>query len=367
MKRILHVVSCFDTGGTEAFIMSQFRNIDTSIYKFDFLILMADSSPYQNEIEKLGGRVFYVHAKPNLLNIFSLKKILHKIICNYGPYDIVHSHINQANAIVLLTAKLLGIKNLISHSHNTNLCRGGLIRNMIFCLQQKIIRNSATILCACSNEAGIELYGNKTKFHIINNGIEFSRFANAIPQLDYRKEFNIPSCNKIYGNISRFDAQKNIPFVVDVFNEICKYQPNSTLIIGGQPGDKYKETISKIHNYKLEGKVVILNRRNDMPQLLKVMDAYIFPSTFEGLGIALLETQASGVPAFTSTNVPKFADVELGLLTYISLKEGPYKWAKTILSYKAPSTTVAQRLDKFRVSGYDIKTSVKKLEALYEQ
>lgn len=367
MKRILHVVSCFDIGGTETFIMNQFRNIDTSIYKFDFLILMADFSPYQNEIEKLGGRVFYVHAKPSLLNILSFKKKLHNIIVNYGPYDIVHSHINQANAIVLLTAKLLGIKNLISHSHNTNLCRGGLIRCMIFGLQQKIIRNSATILCACSNEAGIELYGNKTKFHIINNGIEFFRFANATPQLDYRKEFNIPSCNKIYGNISRFDAQKNIPFVVDVFNEICKQQPNSTLIIGGQPGDKYKETISKIHDYKLEDKVVILNCRNDMPQLLKVMDAYIFPSTFEGLGIVLLETQASGVPAFTSTSVPKFADIELGLLTYIPLEAGPYKWAKIILGYKAPSTTIEQRLDKFRISGYDIKMSVKKLEVLYEQ
>ena len=59
MKKILQVVSCMELGGTEAFIMNNYRALDRSKYQFDFIIFCEKEYPYLDEIQRLGGRVFF--------------------------------------------------------------------------------------------------------------------------------------------------------------------------------------------------------------------------------------------------------------------------------------------------------------------
>lgn len=52
----------------------------------------------------------------------------------------------------------------------------------------------------------------------------------------------------------------------------------------------------KVEDYDLKGHVTFLGRRNDIPDLLKMIDVLMIPSAFEGFPLAGLEAAAAGVP-----------------------------------------------------------------------
>lgn len=51
--------------------------------------------------------------------------------------------------------------------------------------------------------------------------------------------------------------------------------------------------------------VQLLGKRSDVANLYHCMDAFAFPSHFEGLGLVMIEAQASGLPCIASANVPR--------------------------------------------------------------
>jgi glycosyltransferase involved in cell wall biosynthesis len=85
-----------------------------------------------------------------------------------------------------------------------------------------------------------------------------------------------------------------------------KRKDNAFLLLVGVGG--LKENIEmKLHNYGLDGKYLILSYRSDIPEIMKAMDVFVFPSLYEGLPVALIETQVSNLRCIVSDNVPKEA------------------------------------------------------------
>ena len=56
--RILHIVTYMGRGGLETMIMNYYRNIDRSKVQFDFLTHRKERWDYDDEIEKLGGKIY---------------------------------------------------------------------------------------------------------------------------------------------------------------------------------------------------------------------------------------------------------------------------------------------------------------------
>ena len=56
------------------------------------------------------------------------------------------------------------------------------------------------------------------------------------------------------------------------------------------------ELNQKVEQYDLREHVIFLGRRNDIPDLLKMIDILIIPSAFEGFPLAGLAAAAAGVP-----------------------------------------------------------------------
>ena len=369
MKRILHVVSCFEKGGTEAFIMNCFRSIDRTRFTFDILVLSATSSPYESEIKALGGRIIYANIRVSITYFLHEVEALFNVMKKNGPYDIVHCHMDIANSIVLTAANKAGIKKRISHSHNTGFFKRKSVRVLFSKIQQYIILKNATDLCACGDWAGRELYGNDNSFTVIKNGIDIRLFTDISIQLkkEIRLSFGIKDDDIVFTNISRFSKQKNLPFVIDVFSCIVGSMPNSILIIGGQDGEEKELVLRKINEYNLSDKIRVVGVRNDIPLILSISDFAIFPSLHEGLSFALLENQAAGVNVFTSTNVSPESDMGLGLMTFLPLENSAISWAQSIVEHDKKIVKKDEILKSFQDNGYDIKMSVKKLEILYEQ
>ena len=75
--RVLQIIRHMNVGGAETFIMNVYRNIDKEKVQFDFLV--NGKGYFDEEIEKLGGKIFYMdyitevghfRYKKQLLNFF---------------------------------------------------------------------------------------------------------------------------------------------------------------------------------------------------------------------------------------------------------------------------------------------------------
>ena len=97
---------------------------------------------------------------------------------------------------------------------------------------------------------------------------------------------------------------------------------------------------------------------------LAAFDIFVMPSITEGLGIAALEAQAAGKKVILSTGVPKEADMDLGLVTYIEANDIS-GLADTIEKFNVKIVTHDEIRKKFKERGFDARYEVEKIEKIY--
>ena len=91
----------------------------------------------------------------------------------------------------------------------------------------------------------------------------------------------------------------------------------------------------KVSRMGLADSVIFTGSRSDIPDLLSAMDVFVFPSLWEGLGIAVIEAQASGLHVICSDVLPQEAKVT-DLIEYKSLSDSAEAWADFVLKYAEP-------------------------------
>ena len=355
--RVLHVIRHMNVGGAETFIMNMYRNIDKNKIQFDFLVF--GEGYFDTEIKSLGGNIFFMkyltevgerNFKKNLIDFFNL----------HNEYKIVHSHLDQVSGIILEAAKKANVKCRISHSHNTKNANNFLGKIYKKYLQSKITKN-ANVLFACGEEAAKWLFNNKyNEAIIVNNGIDIEKFKFSINnRKEIRKELKVNENTILLGHVGRFSKQKNHKFIIDVYREYVKLNSNSILILIGEGELKY-EIQQYVKNNKLQDKVMFLGLRDDVFKLYSAMDYLIFPSLYEGLSVALIEAQISGLKIVGSDTIDKKTDI-LGNISWMSLNKDCRDWAKELNSTKIENRLV----ENDKIKEYDIKNVAKNMEVRY--
>jgi len=107
--RILHIVGRMDRGGIESFIMNLYRNIDKTKVQFDFLCHYGREAAFNEEIRKMGGRIYEMPAIKNENKIYYHKIISYiRALNNFfdnNNYKIIHGHMTNTALIYMLIAK----------------------------------------------------------------------------------------------------------------------------------------------------------------------------------------------------------------------------------------------------------------------
>lgn len=319
-------------GGVESVIMNYYRHLDHSKVQFDF-ICDEDSTriPY-DEIKKLGGRVFLV---PKYQNLPKYLKALEKLF-KENQYRIVHSNINTLSVFPLYAAKKAGVPIRISHSHSTSNPKEWK-RNLIKNILRPFSKRYATDYFACSELAGRYLFGNKAfdqgEVKIIHNAIDVEKFKfDEVARKKLRKEFGIKDSTVVIGHVGRFVQQKNHAFLVDVFKEYHKKNPDSKLLLVGS-GPLEDEIKKKVEKLDLKDSVLFLGQRDDINKLYSVMDIFCLPSLYEGLPVVGVEAQAAGLPCVFSNKITKNI-VLCDNTQMLSIKNNRNQWLRYMESAK---------------------------------
>lgn len=368
VKRVLHVFAALDQGGVENFVMNVYRNIDTSKIQFDFALTSGRKSFFDEEVIQKGGRIFYFEQKNNQHKLKNCYINMNQILKTAGPFVAVHSHCYFFSGFVLMCAWQHRVKVRIAHSHESYKGqRYTMIRKIYEKVMRLMIKTFATWRFGCSKVACMHLYGDgcfsQRNVHIIRNGIEIEKYRfQQIVRKDVRKNLNIED-KVVVGHVGRFAEQKNHTFLIEIFRVFLSKHKNAVLLmIGSGPLENQIKEIVK--RYGIENACYFLGVRDDVYKLLMAMDAFVFPSLYEGLGIALVEAQASGVPCIVSANkIPSEVKI-LDNFAFMSLKSTYQEWCDAIEGLDN-SYQRELALEKVKEAGYDITVVAKELEAYY--
>ncbi len=372
--RVLQVFTIMNRGGAESMIMNYYRKIDTKKIQFDFLVHRKEEGAFDQEIKELGGKI-YTFDPINPLVPGTYYAALRNFFAEHTEYQIVHSHLNTFSPFPLKIAQEFNIPCRIAHAHIAieKITLSDLVPNkenlketfkklVKFQLKNKIHKHT-THYFSCGDKAGKWLFGKDTKFRTMNNAIDTEKFIyNPAVSNAYKTEFGINN-TLVLGHVGRFNTQKNHSFLLKIFTEVVKQHANSILILIGDGGLRAKIE-SEAKSLGVFGKVKILGVRSDIPELLQMLDVFVFPSFYEGLPVTLIEAQAAGLKIVASDTIT--TEVSLtGDIQFLSINTPEKVWADNIVALH-PYTKQSNR-DQIVHGDYDIVSNTKKIENFYLQ
>lgn len=363
MIRVLHMIGSLELGGAQVMVMNLYRNMDRERFQFDFIVDHPEHSYFREEIEALGGRIYGMPTFRGV-NLGEVISAWRDFFREHGEYEILHVHTRGYASLYIPIAKKYGRKVII-HSHSTSNGKG--IRARIADVLCLPLRYQGDAFLACSREAGEWLFGRKRvrgdHFTIVRNAIDAQRYVfHENTRMRVRRELGIDGGAFVLGSVGRVTPSKNPEYILDVFAGLEKLRPDAVLLFVGD-GDLLPRVKEKAREAGLVRKVVFTGARGDVADLLMAMDYYIFPSLWEGLGISLVEAQASGLPCLCSENIPAEAFIT-DLVEVMRLSQGSGAWAERIGSYTGHGKRT-DRVEEVCGAGYDIRRTAGQLQEFY--
>lgn len=355
--KIVHVLSGVNFGGVESVLYNYFSNMKNNEIENVIVSHEKINSDNAQIFEQLGFKLYTVTPKRKSLvkNFVELKKLVRK----ENP-DILHVHMTSSSYMALLVGCVCNVNVRICHSHLS--FPEVTAKDQIYNLLCKMFSN---VYMACSEDAGKYLFGNRNiknkKVIILRNAIQMERFKyNEDIRDKLRKELNLQD-KFIIGNIGRFTEQKNQKRILEIFEEIYKSENNAVLMLIGN-GEQKNEIIEIAKKKNILENVLFLDGITNIQDYYQIMDVFLFPSLYEGLGIVLIEAQISGLPCITSDRVPKEVKISDNI-KFFSLDDSNKAWAEEIKKYIGSPRKL--QVDKTKSLDFDINIQAQNLEKIY--
>ncbi len=294
-KRILYVITDLQIGGVPLHL---FR-LATEARRRGFVVQavsLAPPGPVSAMLQDAGIETTSCLDK-NIFDIGALFR-LRKCIAGFKP-DLIHSFLFHANFLCRLAAPMAGVhpRQLICEIQTVEIERPWhlWLDRWTHRLCRIEIGNSPSVIHHLRIAAKIPPH----KLHLIPGGIDTQRFSDAVPIP--RSQLGIPDDVPLLIWTGRLDPVKGLD---DLLQAVADPQlsPHIHLLLVGDGAIK-NHLERQITTLKLERRVHLPGVRKDIPELLKAVDVFVFPSFTEGLPNAVLEAMAAALP-IVATDVP---------------------------------------------------------------
>jgi len=102
--------------------------------------------------------------------------------------------------------------------------------------------------------------------------------------------------------VGRIQARKNLPRLVEAYSHLRKQGISAKLVLAGKQDWQSERVLAKIQELGLADSVIFPGyvAWDDLPVFYNATEVFVFPSIFEGFGLPVVESMASGVPTITS-------------------------------------------------------------------
>lgn len=363
--RVLHVQMGMNRAGIETMIMNYFRHMDRTKIMFDFAGYMRKKCDYDDEIIRLGGRIFY-YPKYNVYNHWEFVKWWEDFFDTHPEYKIVHGHSEGTYAIYLKIAKKHGCIT-IAHSHSAYGIEMPTPKSIMFKLSSLRTRSISHYFFGCSKQALIDKFGKKiardrNRSKVINNAINVQKFSfDNYRRNIIREKMGLRKRLLVIGTVGRMERPKNPFFILNILKNLNARGADFIFLWCGI-GKEEKKIKKWVWKNKLQEKVKLLGQRGDIENILLAMDVFIMPSLWEGLSVACIEAQASGLPIIVSDSVSQECDIT-GNCKFLPCDNAD-QWCNEIVKTSYDHVRI-NTYTQIVNAGYDISVEAKKLTDIY--
>jgi glycosyltransferase involved in cell wall biosynthesis len=266
----------------------------------NYVCCISGNGPIGEKLEKAGVPVYYL----NLKNIFDLGIILRfkKVIKEFQP-DILITYLIHADLFGRIFGRIFGIKKIICSVRVKLIQIKYLPFLFLDALTSPLVThyhfNSQTVADMYRKFFFLE----KRKITVIPNGIGIEKYSIKIDSDRKKQELGLPLDKAIIGCVAKLRKQKGHKYLVSAFAEVLKNNSNVLLLLAGD-GDEKKNIEKQIKALNISDSVILLGNRDDIPEILQIIDILAFPSLFEGMSNALMEAMTAAKPII-ATNIPE--------------------------------------------------------------
>ena len=203
--------------------------------------------------------------------------------------DLVHIHSRRgADIYGGLAARILGIPAILSRRVDNRESR--LLSPFKYALYGRVVVISkaiGSVLVSCGVDA--------SKIETVRSAVNANAYSTKIDKDWFQSEFSLPNNSKTLGVIAQLIPRKGHKYLLNILPQLLEAHPQLQVLIFGQ-GPLATELTDRVAQPEFGGRIKMVGFRNDLHRVFPNLYAVVHPAEREGLGVALLQASASGVP-----------------------------------------------------------------------
>lgn len=328
-------------------------------------------------LEKEGIRCHAVsslvrHINPwqDLLACLALVKILKQ-----ERPDLVHTHTSKAGLLGRLAARIAGIPVVVHtpHGHVFYGHFGRLTSWMFLQIERWLARITDCLIGLTDAERAEHLdrgVGRAERFAVVPSGIDLDRFRRArVAGKVVPEWFGCPPEARIVGSVGWLTDIKGHRYLIEAAAEAKKEFSDLHLVIVGS-GDRHDALLAQAENSGMAGSVHLVGHRDDIEVCLAGMDCFVLPSLNEGMGRALIEAMAAGLPVIASNvgGIPALVrDGDNGMLVPAGDSRALADALRRLFCRPERAAQLGAAAARSIGSAYGVEAMVRAIEAVYRE
>lgn len=224
------------------------------------------------------------------LQFWRLRRILHE--CK--PH-IAHGHLGRAEVLTPLCAPQTCFTVATYHTMQVG---HRLLTRLLACLSNRLLNIRLFVSHAVAASWQGTAYNSA---HVIYNPVQIDNFwPDTVSRQNLRKQLRIAEETQVFLNIGRLIPAKGQSDLLHAAALMKNNGINNFIIVIAGDGKSQKKLQNLTKTLGIEDKIRFLGHRSDINALLSSADAFVFPSHFEGLGLAPIEAMAHGLPVIAA-------------------------------------------------------------------
>ena len=306
---VLHVITKLPFGGAQENTLLTVRGLDRRLYRVD--IASSPGGEWQGWAAAVADQLHLLPAmrremspRHDGLTILHIYRLLRR-----QKYDIVHTHSSKAGFLGRIAARLARTPVVIHTVH------GFAFNDRTFSARKQALylwleragarlSDHLIMVAELNRQEGLARgIDSAEKMSVIYSGLELERFHPLPDKAAARRALSLPPDAHVIGFVGRFTAATSPQLFVQAAQILLARFPDLHAVMAGD--GELREQVAALAGD--EPRLHRLGYRLDVPAILAACDIFVSSNLWGGLGRAITEAAAAGLPvvAFPVNGVPE--------------------------------------------------------------
>jgi glycosyltransferase involved in cell wall biosynthesis len=379
--KVLHLIESLSSGGAERLLYTNLKYLNPKTVESEVVTVFEKGDYWRGPIENLGVPVKSLGCRRNFNLVRGLRRL--RLHLKSTQTDIIHTHLWTANVIGRVAGRMAGIP-VISSIHNPEYepeAMSAFSREVRRKIAAARLIDKATAQLGCRRMIAVSHFVKEStvrrlgfpaaRIDVVYNPIDISELRPTIDRREVIKELDLSDDTVVLLNVGRVSPQKGLIFAIRAMPAVLEAFPKAVLLsIGSQSDPRYlAEVNNEIAKTGTIRSVRLLGERRNVYDYLKACNLFVFPSLFEGLGIALAEAMAAGCACVANDIRPLdefIADGDSGVLLQPRNVETLAAGIIRLLQDPAKCGSLGMEARRTALRVFDPRVAADKLVELYD-